>query len=294
MPTLLGGTQENLEIELAGRPLRLVLERRGPKDAPLWLLLPALSTISSRSEWRDFADAMGDQSQLVSFDWPGFGDSDRPAISYNAALLRSALSAVLDHLQLTNQNKINLVAVGHSASLALGLADDRSRQWHQLVLVAPTWRGPLPTMTGWHPNKFGWLRQLVAMPVVGSALYRLNTSRTVLKLMMRRHVWVDANLLTPERILEQQQLTRRPGARFASVAFVSGGLDPAAERGWWLDQAKKLKCPLHVVLAEECPPRSKQEMEQLAKIADRVSTINGRLGLHQEFGAILAEKMLAA
>ena len=148
MTPQLGGTLETLQVDLAGRQLRLVLERRGPAAAPLWLLLPALSTVSSRGEWKAFANVMGDRRQLVSFDWPGFGDSDRPAIAYDAALLRSALQAVLSYLRTTTRQLPIVVAAGHSASVALGLATEWSGLWQELVLVAPTWRGPLPTMTG--------------------------------------------------------------------------------------------------------------------------------------------------
>jgi len=147
-------------------------------------------------------------------------------------------------------------------------------------------------MTGWSPQRFGWLRGLVGAPLIGPALYRLNTSRAVLGLMLRRHVWVERSLLTPERLLEQQQLARRRGARFASAAFVSGGLDPAEDRAWWLEQAQRLQCPLHVVLAGEAPPRSSEEMGRLAQSADHVTLIPGRLGLHQEFGALLAQQLL--
>ena len=293
MTPQLEGTLETLQMDLAGRQLRLVLERRGPQGAPLWLLLPALSTVSSRGEWTALAEAVGDQRQLVSFDWPGFGDSDRPAITYDAALLRSALRAVLSYLRTTTRQRPTVIAAGHSASVALGLAAEWSGLWHELVLVAPTWRGPLPTMTGWPSRRFGWLRQLVASPFIGPVLYRLNTSRPVLRLMLRRHVWVAPALLTPARIREQQLLARRSGARFASVAFVSGGLDPADDRAWWLQQARLLQCPLQVVLATEAPPRSKTEMEALGwEAADQLSVIPGRLGFHQEFGALLARQLL--
>ena len=294
MTPAFGGSVERLQLDLAGRQLRLVLERRGPQGAPLWLLLPALSTVSSRGEWTALAEAIGDQRQLVSFDWPGFGDSERPAITYDAALLRSALRAVLSYLRTTTRQRPTVVAAGHSASVALGLEAEWSGLWQELVLVAPTWRGPLPTMTGWPPQRFRWLRQLVAAPLIGPALYRLNTSNAVLKLMLRRHVWVDPDLLTPERIRQQQQLARRPGARFASAAFVTGGLDPAQESDWWLQQARMLHCPLQVVLAAEAPPRSRQEMEALLWVADQISVIPGRLGLHQEFGALLAQQLLSA
>ena len=289
----IGGVPENLHVNLNGRDVRVTLERRGPENGDLWLLLPALSTVSSRGEWCDFAYAMGERCQLVSFDWPGFGDSERPAMAYNAKTLREALTGILQHLQGADLNKINVVAAGHSAPIALGLAEQCSRQWAQIVVVAPTFRGPLPTMTGRAGQSFNWVRRLVELPLIGPLLYRLNTSRAILKLMLRRHVWVNRNLLTPQRLREQQQISRQPGARFASVAFVSGGLDAASDSRWWLAQIQNLHCPLHVVLANDAPPRSKQEMLTLADQADRVSDIDGRLGLHEEFGQELAQSISA-
>jgi len=292
MTPAFGGTAERLQLDLGGHRLGVILERSGPRSAPRWLLLPALSTVSSRGEWKPLAKAVGDQRHLVSFDWPGFGESDRPAITYDASFLRSALRAVLSYLRAIHPGRITVVAAGHSASIALGLAGEWSARWQSLVAVAPTWRGPLPTMTGWPPQQFSWLQQVIAAPLIGPALYQLNTSRAVLKLMLRRHVWVDPDLLTPQRIREQQQLARRPGARFASVAFVTGGLDPAVDRAWWLQQAQLLQCPLQLVVAAKAPPRSRSEMEALAAAADQVSVVPGRLGLHQEFGALLARQLL--
>ena len=39
-------------------------------------------------------------------------------------------------------------------------------------------------------------------------------------------------------------------------------------------------------------PRSSEEMGRLAQSADQVTIIPGRLGLHQEFGSLLAQQML--
>ncbi len=292
MTAVFGGVVDTLDLQLGGRRLQIVTERRGPEGAPVWLLLPALSTVSSRSEWQPLVTAVHDRVQLVSFDWPGFGDSDRPALAYDAALLRSSLEAVLTDLDACPHGPLTVVAAGHSAPLALALASAWSGRWSGFVAVAPTWRGPLPTMTGWSPGRFGWLRRLVALPLIGPALYRLNTSRAMLRLMLRRHVWLDPGLLTPDHLRQQQRLARRPGSRFASAAFVSGGLDAAGERGWWLKQARSLQCPFQVVLATAAPPRSTREMELLAQTADVVTHLPGRLGLHQEFGALLGRRLL--
>ncbi|QPN65615.1 alpha/beta fold hydrolase [Synechococcus sp. CBW1006] len=107
MTPAFGGTVERLQLDLAGHRLGIMLERSGPRTAPLWLLLPALSTVSSRSEWKPLAEAVGDQRQLASLDWPGFGDSDRPAIGYDASLLRSALRAVLSYLHTIHPGRHN-------------------------------------------------------------------------------------------------------------------------------------------------------------------------------------------
>lgn len=68
-------------------------------DGPAWLLLPALSTISSRSEWQPFVAAVSERRsstsetpRLISLDWPGFGDSQRPRLPYDAELLARFLA----------------------------------------------------------------------------------------------------------------------------------------------------------------------------------------------------------
>ena len=124
MNTGFGGVAERLSLDLGGRRLQVVLERRGPATAPIWLLLPALSTVSSRSEWQPLATAVADRCQLVSFDWPGFGDSDRPCLDYDADLLRSALRSILSYLYAQNCTGLTVVAAGHSASIALALATE--------------------------------------------------------------------------------------------------------------------------------------------------------------------------
>ncbi len=289
----LGGSVDEIRFFYSGKNIKLVVEHRGPEYAPMLLLLPALSTVSSRGEWRNFADSIQDKYQIISFDWPGFGDSDRPKLKYNIDILRSALSAIFDYLKQYKQENLTVMAAGHSACVVLSLADDYSEKWEQLILVAPTWRGPLPSMSSWHPKYFGWLRQIVSCPIIGPILYYINTSRAILKYMLRRHVWFNIELLTPTEIHEQQKLSRQPGARFASVSFVSGGFDPSEERSWWLKKIRHLRCRLQVVVAMQAPARSKREMEILAEHAQQFLQINGRLGLHQEFGKILSSKIFS-
>ena len=63
-------------------------------------------------------------------------------------------------------------------------------------------------------------------------LYRLNVNRLVLRHMGVGHVYSDPAFLDGSRLREKLAVTRAPGARFASVRFVTGHLDrsPAAGR----------------------------------------------------------------
>jgi pimeloyl-ACP methyl ester carboxylesterase len=263
-------------------------------SGPAWLLLPALSTISSRREWQPFADTLAEDQasgtaapppRLIAIDWPGFGESDRPRIAYNAEMMARCLVDVRRDLCPTD---CGLIASGHAAGIALLAAARQGLAFRDWILVAPTWRGPFPTMAGRRSRAFPVLRALVEAPLLGPLLYRLNTTRSVLAWMSRRHVDVAGPGLTPEGIAARQQISRQPGARFASAAFVTGALDPFIAPDGWVRPACNLQAPLTVVLADQLPPKSLVQMQALAAVAGRVAHLPGRLGAHEESGAELA------
>ena len=59
-------------------PVSLGLDRRG--QGPTVLLLPALSSISTRHEMRPLQERLSAQYRTVAVDWPGFGDRPRPPL----------------------------------------------------------------------------------------------------------------------------------------------------------------------------------------------------------------------
>jgi hypothetical protein len=279
-----------------GRDIAIALSDSGG-DGPAWLLLPALSTISSRSEWTPFCEAIAGRPhpsslqppRLIRLDWPGFGASERPRLPYDAELLARFLAEVRRDICPAD---CGLIAAGHAASIALFAAERHGLEFREWNLVAPTWRGPLPTMAGRRRRSFVAIRSLVEAPLLGPLLYRLNTSKGMLGWMSRRHVDVTGPGLSPEGLAARQRISRQPGARFASAAFVTGGLDPYDNPGGWLAAARALHNPLTVVIADQAPPKSLAEMRALASVANRVVHLPGRLGAHQECGEELARMLL--
>jgi len=216
--------------EWRGRPIKVAYETLGTGRAAL--LLPAFSTVSSREEMRPLAEYLAAQGcGCVLVDWPGFGDSTRGRLGYGPQLYHHFLA---DFAAAVVPRGAAVVAAGHAACYALALARDRPGVWSHAVLLAPTWRGPLPTAMGEHPRAYAWARRVVGTPVIGEALYRLNTLRSVIGLMYRRHVYSEAGLITSAFVVKKQNLARRPGGRFGSVKFVTGNLDPVSDRGAFL------------------------------------------------------------
>ena len=253
------------------------------------LLLPAFSTVSSRSEVQAIAARLTTQHQAVTLDWLGFGQSERPLLDYAPTLFHQLLQ---DFVIDVFSEPVAIVAAGHAAGYALQLAQQKPQTCSRIVLVAPTWRGPLPTM-GASQSVAVAVRQLVRSPLIGPALYKLNTTPSFLSWMYRRHVYTDATKLTPEFIEHKHQITQQPGARFAPAAFVTGALDPATNRDDFLARFQGLSIPVMVVIGEQAPPKSKAEMEALAELPGvQVKRFPGTLGLHEEFEAEITEAVL--
>ena len=269
------------------QPITVVYETLG-EGTPV-ILLPAFSTVSTRSEMRGIAERLSSQFQVVALDWPGFGESDRLPLDYSSALYRQFLP---DFVKDIFDSPIAVVAAGHAAGYAMHLAQKTPQSVSRIVLVAPTWRGPLPTM-GVNQQVSGMVRQLVRSPIFGQVLYQMNTTPSFLRLMYKRHVYIDNAQLTPNFIANKRQITQQPGARYAPAAFVTGVIDAVQERADFLAYFQPLPVPVKVIIGEQVPPKSREEMDAIAALPGVESTVlPGSLGLHEEFSRELAEVAL--
>lgn len=269
-----------------GRPVAVAYEEVGDGPTPV-LCLPAFSTVSTREELRPLATLLAGRGfNCILLDRPGFGGSERPRLDYGPALFRAFLPAFAEG----RGPALGIVACGHAAGYALDLARARPGLVGALVLVAPTWRGPLPTAMGEHRRAaYAWVRRAVRAPVLGELLYRANTSAPVLRLMMRRHVYSEAGTVSPALVEAKRRIARRRGARFGSAAFVTGALDPVPDRGAFLALLDPPPAPIAILQGEATPPRSAAEMDAMAALAGiEAPRVPGALSPHEEHATVLA------
>jgi pimeloyl-ACP methyl ester carboxylesterase len=285
LPTLRGAVvnamdTRTLDWNWRGQPIRLGADASG--TGPKVLLLPALSSISSRREMHPLQERLAPRYSTLAVDWPGFGDAARPQVDWTpeayAAFLAFLLTSVVAHPHA-------IIAAGHAATYVLEHAASAPEATARLVLIAPTWRGPLPTMMGVQRPFFDRLCRLVDRPGLGPLIYRLNVNPFMVRRMGAGHVYADPAFLDGERLRQKLNVVRAPGARFASVRFVTGRLDPLASREAFLDLARRAAVPILLVYGAETPPRSRAEMEALAAVSGiRTARLpQGKLAVHEEF-----------
>jgi pimeloyl-ACP methyl ester carboxylesterase len=269
-----------LEWNWRGQTICLGADASG--TGPKLLLLPALSSISTRFEMRPLQERLAPRYSTLSVDWPGFGNGARPQVDWTpeayAAFLAFLLTSVMAH-------PYAIIAAGHAATYVLKHATGASPAMARLVLIAPTWRGPLPTMAGGHRPLFDRLCRLVDRRGLGPLIYRLNVNRLAVRYMGAGHVYADPAFLNGERLRQKLDVVRAPGARFGSVRFVTGRLDPLASRDAFLDLARRAAAPILLVYGAETPPKSRAEMEALAAVPGirTVRLPQGKLSVHEEF-----------
>jgi len=278
--TIVGWTWQSTPIEIG-------VDEAGA--GPTVLLLPALSSISTRGEMRPLMGRLASEYRTIAPDWPGFGDRPRPRVDWTPAAYRSYLTFLLREVA---PDPLAVVAAGHAATYALALAVEHPAWITRLVMVAPTWRGPLPTVAGGKRPLFDRVRGLGDVPGLGQALYRLNVNGPMVRMMTTGHVYSDRTWLHGQRLADKLAVTQAPGARFASLRFVTGHLDPLSNHAEWIDLFERVTCPVLVIYGAETPPRSRAEMEAVPSrpTVQAIRLDRGKLSVHEEFpDAVAAE-----
>lgn len=186
---------EEITWECDGRSFPIGLERAGA--GPTVLLLPALSSISTRREMQALQERLARSFSTVSIDWPGFGDLAKPRVNWRPEIYQAYLNHLLTDLLPT---PAAIIAAGHAAGYVIRHCAEGTCTAGRLVLLSPTWRGPLPTMMGGDRPWLHALARAVDPPVMGSMLYRLNVNRLVVGMMARGHVYANPDWLDQARM----------------------------------------------------------------------------------------------
>lgn len=222
----------------------------GDLDDPDLVLLHGVHAAASNHEWRNVVTEFADDYHVIAPDLPGFGHSDRPAVSYTATLYEEF---VRDFIQEQTDTPVVLAS---SLSGAYAAVAAEQTDVERLLLVCPT------ASTG---MRRPWVRMLLRSPIVGRGLFNLLVSKPSLRYFDQREAYFQRDAVDDALIEYQWRTSHQPNARYAPASFVGGYLDPRVDLG---KELAARDCPVTLVWGRDATISPLQEGSQLADAAD--------------------------
>lgn len=195
----------------------VVFQRLG--DGPPLVLLHAFGPGHSGNEWRRAAERLATDYRVWVPDLPGWGQSDKAPPAYDGELYMALLH---DFLEDVVGARAVLVAAGLPAAYAVQLAVDQPELVRALALIVPLGidvHGDEPDL------KDAVVHRCLRLPVLGTAVLNLYTSRSGITHYLRREVFASAALVDDALVEEYYRCAHLPGAHAALAAYLAGYLN---------------------------------------------------------------------
>lgn len=184
----------------------------GGSGAPLLLLHDYLA---DSEEWDDVQDALAQRFRLVVPDFPGFGESEKPAVDRFRYDVDALTESIVDVIAGARLGRVHLGGHGLGALVAMNLAARHGALVDRLLLVSPPLFGARPLQ----------IARAVATPVVGPVLFKQLYGRGLFRRHFRDHVYGKTKVFPEARVDRFFERFNAPAAREAAYATLAAMLD---------------------------------------------------------------------
>lgn len=199
----------------------------GPKfsgSATPLLLVHSINASASAAEVRPLFERYGARRPTLALELPGFGTSQRGPLPYSPAMMAQSVLRAAQHLREMGFNHpIDVLALSLSCEFVAMAVLEQPTWFRSVALVSPTGleSGRDEHFQNGRTKERPLLRRVLAAPV-GELAFRLLTTPASMRWFLER-AW--GSPVIDETLLAYGELTaRRPGARYAPAAFISGAL----------------------------------------------------------------------
>ena len=194
-------------------------------EGPPLLLVHSINAAGSVAEVRPLFQHYTATRTVFALDLPGFGFSERSDRDYTPRLMTDAVLAMREPMRCRcGAMPVDVLGLSLGSEFVARAAVEAPAAWRSVALVSPTGfngrraRRDPPGSTAGMP----WLRTVLRGPGWGGALFRGLTRPGVIRYFLEK-TWgskqIDEALWRYDVIA-----TRQPGAEFAPLCFLSGGL----------------------------------------------------------------------
>jgi pimeloyl-ACP methyl ester carboxylesterase len=221
--------------------LRIHCLMAGQEGAPPVLLLHGGGYDSASLSYKQSVGPISQYHRVFAPDWPGYGESDKPKVSYTTEYYVDFLSQLMDALDL---EKASLVGISMGGAISLGFSLHSPQRVEKLVLVDSHGLGK--EVPG---RKMSYVA--VRLPLLNRVVWAiLGRSRTMIRWSLRT-VFHDPLAVTSTLVDEVFQEAKKPGVGEAWRSW------QRSEIGWsglhtnFVDELHTLAVPTLILHGEQ-------------------------------------------
>ena len=208
----------------------------GEKHQPLVVLLHGGGVDSAGLSWETVIPALAGRFRVIAPDFPGYGESDKPALPYSVAFYEGFLTEFLNVMGI---QRASLVGISMGGSVALSFTLRYPERVEKLVLVDSY---GLQRSVPWH--KLSYL--FVKLPGVNESTWFFMRYpwmvRYSLSALLKR-----PGALTPALVEQAFHEANRPGAGKAWMTFQNEEVTWNGNRTCFIDRLGEIQAPTLIV-----------------------------------------------
>ena len=190
------------------------------------VLVHGLGAGNSMAEWSEVFPLLREHFTVYAFDFLGWGLSDQPDMTYEAADYVSQLTNFIEDVV---GRPCVVAASSDGCAYAIEAAARLPNLVSQLVLTCPP---IVPEQQIVAPPAAQLIERLVTLPIVGATLNNVLASRRSIEYFARHQLFYDKSLVDDDFVARHGSRAHRKGARRSLATFLSGRARLDARATW--------------------------------------------------------------
>lgn len=169
------------------------------------LLLHDLISGNSDTEWKNISKKLARNHTVYTIDLPGFGLSDKPAMTYTNYLY---VQLITDFVKSIIGSRTDIIASGSSGSIAVMACCNDSSILNHIMLVNPDSLQKTMQIPDSRAKK---RKLLIECPIIGTFLYNILMSKAFLKKLFAPEYFVNMDTFNREYLDSFHRFSHRGG-----------------------------------------------------------------------------------
>lgn len=159
------------------------------------LLIHDLNVCSSSYEWNRVIKELSKENTVYTIDLLGCGCSDKPCLTYTNYLYVQLIEEFIENVIC---EKTNIVATGHSSSIALMSCNNNSSYINKVILVNPE---NLVSLTKVPTSNLKIYKYLLCTPIIGTFIYNILVNKNTIRRDFKTDYFYDQTKIKERDII---------------------------------------------------------------------------------------------